>query len=655
MRKFRSVVESNIEPQDKEVLWIKDRIVYLFTNGEWKALTDVDPDDVPRPNEVKLPEFGYPLLYDEESNSVTLSLDTFSLGVRENKLGVSISEDSPLYIGSKGIDLRVDTGIMIDSIVKDGGFIPTLKLNIKAESPITYNKNESSIGINLGTGLTVNSENKTLALNLSGYGFEYMGNKAVGLSTGTVMLAHITGVGTLSDVCPPDIALDTNAFGPVYFGYYNNSPSESHKRKLGFYVPIGSGLSYISTEIDRNTNNKVGVLIGTGLEFADDNRIRLDTDFLTNYLYENGYGRVNVGSGLSIKSDGSIALNLGSGLQFEGIKGAEKVGLNLGEGLIQTIKGPFKVHLNEDDLYYTEGKGISIEPSKVIEIAKTSYKDDPSLWGKVYDGIEYKEYPIIGTALSLNIDESLYFTQDHKVAVNDEHTKDTIKNIVGQGLVWDDTRNKMNVSCYGSYTIEVSSSSGKLEVICGAGLKGVGGDGLSVNLGSGLSIEGPNKITVNLGTGLRFWEQLDGNVCIMPNLDEEDFTLNEYGQTCLNRSALTSKIGSEVKDSLKDISQWIPMDDSLLFDNSSKLGTLLRVNYDPDTLTLASGKDSLGVKLSSGLSVGANGIVVAIGRDDNSDLEDTGGLKFSSMGTITIDKDWLRDFIINTINGTPSN
>lgn len=100
MRRFRGIVQNNIEPQDKEVLWLFKGIVYYFENG-WQPLQASSDDILYFPDSEDSS--------DKNAIKVSTALDLlFKLGLitKENEEKINILNSDVTTEGS--VDFKVD-------------------------------------------------------------------------------------------------------------------------------------------------------------------------------------------------------------------------------------------------------------------------------------------------------------------------------------------------------------------------------------------------------------------------------------------------------------------------------------------------------------------------------------------------------------------
>lgn len=107
-RIYRNIVQSNVEPEDKELIWIKDNTFYHYNNGGWEPLHMPDSSAL-----VYIPNIGE---YDitnvkqaldtlfTEANRVKTTREIFDDKKQMNQYSVNINLDSRIREVQKSID-----------------------------------------------------------------------------------------------------------------------------------------------------------------------------------------------------------------------------------------------------------------------------------------------------------------------------------------------------------------------------------------------------------------------------------------------------------------------------------------------------------------------------------------------------------------------
>lgn len=90
------IVESPFEPEERNVIWLKDGVMYYFNNGEWESLYSTSGGDTPEPEPELDPKYvRTPIEFTEfELKTVFLEGDPFSAAISNM---VSVQEEAIEY------------------------------------------------------------------------------------------------------------------------------------------------------------------------------------------------------------------------------------------------------------------------------------------------------------------------------------------------------------------------------------------------------------------------------------------------------------------------------------------------------------------------------------------------------------------------------
>lgn len=128
MKKIDNIIESSIEPQDKNVLWLKEGQLYHFKNG-WEPLTSKsEGPQEDNPISITFDESQNKFLLEDKNTSsyAYLSNDSgINNGIQFN-LGGDYNRDLYVMFGSGGSkEMEIQHGVFIGSntIISDGNYI----------------------------------------------------------------------------------------------------------------------------------------------------------------------------------------------------------------------------------------------------------------------------------------------------------------------------------------------------------------------------------------------------------------------------------------------------------------------------------------------------------------------------------------------------
>ena len=249
---------------------------------------------------------------------------------------------------------------------------------------------------------------------------------------------------------------------------------EEYKLGGGETYTAGNGIA-----IDKNDKNKISVVTGNGLEFADDDAVKVKAG--QGVTVNNDGVNVNVGNGLKLDGN-NIAVNTGSNLEIVDGQVALKDNVDLGDsGSLTTgnvVISNDSVRVGEKT--YITSSGLDANNQKITNVAD----------GTIEEG---SQDAINGGQLSKYVAEKATYTAGK--GINIENNKVSVD--AGNGLEFADDD--------------------AVKVKAGQGVT-VNNDGVNVNVGNGLKLDG-NNIAVNTGSNL---EIVDGQVALKDNVDLGD-------------------------------------------------------------------------------------------------------------------------------------
>lgn len=179
-KRIRTIVESDIEPQDSNVIWLKDNRYYIFGNNGWEV-TNVLPEDIAGNNHI-MPNLGSGLKLEKTSTgtAVIVSLSdsalqdgmhfgesgTNPLTFNAGKLGINIGNTIECPIGN--LEVRCGRGLTNDNDIVNG-------LEVKVGSGISFDNN-GAITVRTGTGLFINAGLGQVEVYLGARAVDFDGN-----------------------------------------------------------------------------------------------------------------------------------------------------------------------------------------------------------------------------------------------------------------------------------------------------------------------------------------------------------------------------------------------------------------------------------------------------------------------------------------------
>lgn len=153
MRRFRGIVQTNKEPEDKEILWYKNKELLFFNNGEWQPFINSTISDTSNLVTKEYLDYNtiknvYGYNYDDGNAAFHLTIER-KLSADRAAPAISIAASKGITI-SKGFSLNGMTSLILSpdtNVLATKEDINTLKIN----EPIVID----SVGNGMITNITI--------------------------------------------------------------------------------------------------------------------------------------------------------------------------------------------------------------------------------------------------------------------------------------------------------------------------------------------------------------------------------------------------------------------------------------------------------------------------------------------------------------------